>query len=96
LAQERLWVHQLQPDIPLYNESILFRLTGKLNRVALEQSLNEIIRRHEILRTRFQVVEGQPVQIIAPHLTLTLPVVDLQEIRSIEQETKVKQVATGF
>jgi len=63
------WVlHQLQPDIP-YNESILFRLTGKLNRVALEQSLNEIIRRHEILRTRFQVVEGQPVQIIAPTLT---------------------------
>jgi len=45
------------------------------------------------LRTRFQVVEGQPVQIIAPTLTLT-PVVDLQEIRSIEQETKVKQVAT--
>jgi len=65
LSQEGLWVlHQLQPDIPLYNESILFRLTGKLNRVALEQSLNEIIRRHE--RTRFQVVEGQPVQIIAP------------------------------
>jgi len=69
LAQERLWVlHQLQPDIPLYNESILFRLT-KLNRVALEQSLNEIIRRHEILRTSSQVVEGQPVQIIAPTLT---------------------------
>lgn len=95
LAQERLWVlHQLQPDIPLYNESILFRLTGKLNRVALEQSLNEIIRRHEILRTCFQVVEGQPMQVIAPTLTLTLPVVDLQEIRSTEQEAKVKQVAT--
>jgi len=85
----RLVLHQLQPDIPLYNESILFRLTGKL--IALEQSLNEIIRRHEILRTRFQVVEGQPCK-SSPHLTLTLP--DLQEIRSIEQETKVKQVAT--
>jgi len=78
--------------IPLYNESILFRLTGKLNRVALEQSLNEIIRRHEILRS----LSGRrrPTRANRPHLTLTLPVVDLQEIRSIEQETKVKQVAT--
>jgi amino acid adenylation domain-containing protein len=95
LAQERFWIlHQLQPDIPLYNESILFRFTGQLNSTALEQSLNEIIRRHEILRTSFQVVEGQPVQIIAPTLTLTLPVVDLQELPETEQGTKVQQLAS--
>jgi len=79
--------------ISLYNESILFRLTGKLNRVAQSRASTKS---SGVMKScaRFQVVEGQPVQIIAPTLTLTLPVVDLQEIRSIEQETKVKQVAT--
>ncbi|MGB7443478.1 MAG: condensation domain-containing protein, partial [Coleofasciculaceae cyanobacterium] len=43
-AQERLWIlHQLNPELPTYNESILFRLVGKLDIFALEQSFNEII-----------------------------------------------------
>ena len=95
LAQERLWLlHQLQPDIPLYNESSLFRLTGKLNVTALEQSINAVIQRHEILRTCFQVVVDQPVQVIDATLTFSLPLVDLQGIPETEQQAKVKQIVT--
>lgn len=95
LIQERLWVlHQLQPDIPLYNESSLFRLIGDLNTIVFEKSLNEIIQRHEILRTSFQIVDSQPVQVIAPTLTVTLPIVDLQGQSETERKVKVKQIVT--
>ncbi|MEH1848660.1 MAG: amino acid adenylation domain-containing protein [Nostoc sp.] len=95
LIQERLWfLYQLQPDIPLYNESSLFRITGDLNSKLLEQSINQIIQRHEILRTTFKTVEGQPLQIIAPKLTITLPVVDLQAWSEIKQEELIKQLVT--
>ncbi len=97
VAQERLWfLHQWQPDIPLYNESSLLRLTGQINSAVLEYSINEIIKRHEILRTSFGVVAGQPVPIIAPALTLTLPVIDLREIPEIEQEAKAQQVVSAI
>ena len=52
-------------------------MTGELNVAALERSLNEIVRRHEILRTTFDVVDGQPVQIVSPSLHVPLVVVDL-------------------
>ncbi len=95
LIQERLWfLHQLQPDFPLYNESSLFRITGNLNSVALEQSINEIIKRHEILRTAFQTINGQTLQNITPKTTLTLPIVDLQKSLKTEQEELVKQIVT--
>ncbi len=78
-AQQRLWfLDQLEPGNPLYNNPAAIRLSGRLDLNALELSLNEIIRRHEILRTTFTMVDGQPVQIIAPNLRLALPVVNLQ------------------
>jgi amino acid adenylation domain-containing protein len=93
LAQERFWLmHQLESDIHLYNESNLFRFTGQLNGEALEKSLNEVIKRHEILRTNFQVLDGQTVQIIASDLTLNLPIIDLQEVSEDDREVKVKQI----
>ncbi|HEY9850895.1 MAG TPA: condensation domain-containing protein, partial [Leptolyngbyaceae cyanobacterium] len=93
LAQERFWLmHQLESEIHLYNESNLFRFTGKLNGEALEKSLNEVIKRHEILRTNFQLLDGQPVQIIASDLTLKLPIIDLQEVSESDREVKVKQI----
>ena len=92
-SQERLWfIQQLQPDSSAYNVSLAFRLQGLLNILALEDSLNEIIQRHEALRTTFLASENQPVQVIAPNLNLTLPVVDLQELSERERETQVLQL----
>ncbi|WP_442947635.1 amino acid adenylation domain-containing protein [Nostoc sp.] len=92
-SQERLWfIHQLQPDSSTYNVSLAFRLQGLLNICALEHSLNEIIQRHEALRTTFLASENKPVQVIASSLNLTLPVVDLRELPEIERETQVSQL----
>ncbi|MHC5728442.1 MAG: condensation domain-containing protein, partial [Nostoc sp.] len=64
-AQQRLWfLDQLQPLGGLYNIPLTLRLVGTLNQAALEQSLQEIIHRHEVLRTNFINVDGQPTQII--------------------------------
>ncbi|MEH2128465.1 condensation domain-containing protein [Nostoc sp.] len=75
LAQERLWfLDQLEPGNPFYNVAIAIRLTGKLNPAILEQSLNEIIKRHESLRTTFTPVDGRPIQIIHENLELKLSI----------------------
>ena len=63
--------------------------------VALKQSLNEIVKRHEALRTTFAIVDGRPVQVIAPLLTLTLPIVDLRELPETERETEVQRLVTN-
>jgi hypothetical protein len=70
------------------------RLTGRLNTDALEWSINEIIRRHESLRTTFRLVDNQPAQVIAEQLTLKMPVVDLQTLPAEEREAKVMRLAT--
>lgn len=94
-AQQRLWfLDQLEPDNPTYNMSIARRITGPLSVAALEQSLCEIVRRHEALRTNFATVEGQPVQVIAPDPTLTLQVVDLRELPESEREDRALRLAT--
>jgi hypothetical protein len=96
-AQQRLWfLNQLQPDNPVYNETKAVRLVGSLNVAALQQSLNEIVRRHDVLRTTFAVVEGQPIQIIAPTLTLPLPVLDLNGLSESEQEAQVLRLLTEY
>lgn len=93
-AQERLWfLDQLQPNQPLYNEPYAFRIEGSLNVTALAQSLNEIVRRHEVLRTTFAMVE-QPLQFIIPALTLALPIVDLQSLPKDQQEAEVRCLIT--
>src|SRR5215207_2560073 len=67
LTQQRLWFFdQLHPGSPLYNIASAVRLTGHLDVGTLEQSLNEIVRRHEILRTTFRQDGGQVSQLIAP------------------------------
>ncbi len=85
LAQERLWfLDQLEPGNPFYNVAIAILLTGQLNVSAIEQSLNEVVKRHEALRTSFTAVKGRPVQVIAPSLTLTLPVVEVPGLSEAE------------
>ncbi|MHC5762542.1 amino acid adenylation domain-containing protein [Nostoc sp.] len=78
-AQQRLWfLDRLEPGNPAYNISLAVNLKGQLDISLLEQSLNEIIRRHETLRTTFTTANGQPVQIIADSLKLSLSVINIE------------------
>jgi alpha-ketoglutarate-dependent taurine dioxygenase len=93
-AQQRLWLlDQLEPNNTAYNMPAALRLVGSLNIAALEQSFNEIARRHEVLRTTFTEVNGQPVQVIAPNLTLKIPIVDLQVLPEAERDAEVLRLA---
>ncbi|MCL4265806.1 MAG: amino acid adenylation domain-containing protein [Anaerolineae bacterium] len=84
-AQQRMWfLDQLDPNNPAYNIPVAIGLTGPLDIEAVEKSLNDIIKRHEALRTTFQMVNGRPVQIITPTLTLELPVVDMPPLPPVE------------
>src|SRR6185436_10785048 len=77
-AQQRLWfLDQLEPGKATYNCPAAIRFTGALNLAALEQSFNEVVRRHEVLRARFSARDGSPVQVIAPSLHVPLPLIDL-------------------
>jgi amino acid adenylation domain-containing protein len=94
-AQQRLWfLDQLEPGSPFYNIPSAVRLNGPLDVPVLERSLNEVVRRHEVLRTTFTVSEGQPRQIIAPELRLSLPLLDLQNLAPTEQEAEGRRLAT--
>ena len=67
-AQQRLWfLHQLTPGNPVYNVPQPVHLKGPLNVLALEQTLGEILRRHEILRTTFLIVNGGPFRLLPRH-----------------------------
>src|SRR5260370_20211013 len=84
-GQEQLWIHgQLAANQLIYNEPVTVRKTGPLNLAALQQSLNEIIRRHEAWRTNFAIQDGQLVQVINPVLQLELPVIDLRALDTSE------------
>src|SRR5205814_1208734 len=94
-AQQRLWfLDQLEPGSSAYNIPAAVRLNGQLNKTALEQSLNEIVRRHEALRTTIAEMDGKPVQIIAPALALTLPVVDLEQLPEEERKAEAVRLST--
>jgi amino acid adenylation domain-containing protein len=93
-GQRRLWfLDQLRPGQPFYNLFTAIRLTGPLNPAKLKRSLNEVVRRHEVLRTTFAEVNEQTVQIVAPMLTMTLPVQDLQSLSESEQDARIRQLA---
>jgi amino acid adenylation domain-containing protein len=96
-AQQRLWLlDQLEPGGSVYHMSSTFHLIGPLNPDALEQSLAEIVRRHEALRTTFTTVEDRPVQVIAAPPSsgmagaklLSLPVVDLRHLGEAERQAE--------
>jgi amino acid adenylation domain-containing protein len=92
-AQQRLWfLEQLEPSRAVYNLPLAWRFGGALNVPALEQSLGEMVRRHEILRTTFASVDGQPVQVIASDLALTLSVLDLQAHPAGEREMALQRL----
>src|SRR5262245_34210001 len=86
-AQERLWVlDQLDPGNPAYNVPLAIRITGALDLEALQRTLNELIVRHEALRTRFAAADGQPLQVVDPVRLHELSVVDLQHLNRAGRE----------
>ena len=92
-AQQRLWfLHRLAPESNAYNIPNALHASGPLNLKALEQSINEIRRRHEVLRTTLAVHKGQPVQIIIPAEEEELPLVDLSDVPDAEQQTLAQQL----
>src|SRR5215208_3859265 len=92
-AQQRLWfLDQLAPGSAAYNLSGRLRLEGQLDVSSLEASLNEIVRRHEALRTIFSTHDGEPVQIILSELLLPLPLIDLSHLPTSERETAIRQL----
>jgi amino acid adenylation domain-containing protein len=93
-AQERLWfMDQLEPNQPLYNIPDTHSFKGPLDLEALQRSLSEIVRRHEILRTTFQTVGGQPVQVIAPPQPLAVPVIDISHLPDAERTAEAQRLA---
>ncbi len=93
-AQERLWLLDQLASTSIYNmfTSVLFR--GNLNVELLKRSFQEIIQRHEVLRTTFSTFDGQPIQVIASSTALALPIIDLQHLSADEQQQEVKSLIT--
>ncbi|MFN7945820.1 MAG: amino acid adenylation domain-containing protein [Blastocatellia bacterium] len=91
-AQQRLWfLAQLEPDNPFYNIPSALQLSGTLDVAVLERSLNEVIKRHESLRTTILTRDGRASQVIAPELMLTIPVEDLSHLSADERDRAVSQ-----
>ena len=86
-AQQRLWfLEQLEPGSPAYHIPAIFHLAGELDVPALTASLNEIVQRHEALRTTFTAVNGQPSQEIGGEVTVQVPLKDLQGVPAGQRE----------
>ena len=93
-AQQRLWfLDRLRPGESLYNIPIAIELQGLLDREALQRALNEIVRRHEVLRTRFTSEAGVAQQIVAAEMELELEIIDLREFGVEEQEQEKGRLA---
>ncbi len=91
-SQQRLWLLDRMDAASDYNTSTAVHLDGRLDVIALEASLNELIQRQEILRTTFNVVDGQPVQVIAPHRVIVTPVRDLRNLPDADQDEVCKRL----
>jgi non-ribosomal peptide synthetase component F len=93
-GQRRLWfLHQFDEASPAYNIPIAMRLRTPLNRSVLERAVNEIVRRHEILRTTFQTIDGEPMQVVAPALTMTVAYSDLRSTPADQKDAAAANLA---
>jgi amino acid adenylation domain-containing protein len=93
-AQERLWfLDQLLPGNTLYNINSTYPIHEPVDAAILESSLNEIVRRHESLRTTFRSVNGEPYQIVSPSYWLPLRYVDLRPVPDAQREQAATRLA---
>jgi amino acid adenylation domain-containing protein len=92
-AQQRIWFfEQLNPGSPFYNTFQPLLITGPLDVPALERAFNEIVRRHEVLRTTFVVRGGEPFQVVAPELKLKAELVDLSHLPESERAEQMHEL----
>jgi amino acid adenylation domain-containing protein len=92
-AQQRLWfVDQLAPGNSAYNIPAAFRIAGSLDAAALERSLDEIVDRHEVLRTTFAAVDGVPAQVIAGKRSFKMRTTDLSQMPAVEREAEIRRL----
>ena len=95
-SQEQVWLHGLMVSdtVPVYNETLTLRRTAPVDADVLMRTLDEIIRRHEIWRTTFDAVDGQPVQIIHPTFPrFTIQTVDLRNHADADREAEAVRLA---
>ena len=93
-AQQRLWfLDQLEPNSPFYNIPETYMIEGALKPDVLEKSINEVIRRHESLRTTFHKIDGQPAQTIHEHFTIALKVRDFSHLSDAEKSPTALRIA---
>jgi amino acid adenylation domain-containing protein len=93
-AQQRLWfLDQLEPNSAVYNIPDMQQFSGPLNLAALERSMSELIRRHESLRTTFQSIDGEPVQVIAEAQPRKIEVIDLSHLPRAKREAEAQRMA---
>ncbi|NBD18407.1 MAG: amino acid adenylation domain-containing protein [Cyanobacteria bacterium] len=91
-SQQRLWfLHQLERNNAFYNVPGAVQIDGELDITLLKQCFEQIISRHEVLRTHFELQGGEPRQVINPHSELTIPITDLQSLAETEQEKEVQR-----
>ncbi|HXQ74120.1 MAG TPA: condensation domain-containing protein, partial [Pyrinomonadaceae bacterium] len=94
-SQQRLWfLYQLEPSTSAYNIPTAVRLTGALNSEALRRTLNELVRRHEILRTYYGLADGKPAQFVGPPPKIEIDLIDLSELAESERESRMLELAT--
>ncbi|HEX6047549.1 MAG TPA: condensation domain-containing protein, partial [Pyrinomonadaceae bacterium] len=92
-AQQRLWfLDQLEPGSPLYNISAAVRLTGRLDIPALQLAIQEVVTRHESLRTIFIEIHGKPMQVVLDYMTVKMPVIDLTGLDQADCDARVAEL----
>ena len=96
-AQERFWLlAHLDPASPVYNVPFQVRLDGALDPAALQHALDEIVRRHAVLRTTLQLVNGELLQVIAPDGSCPLALHDLGDLPQTQQATRAAALTDEF
>jgi amino acid adenylation domain-containing protein len=93
-SEARLWVlDRLHPHNPAYNLAAGIRLTGHIDAGALQAAFDEVLRRHEILRTEFNTIDGVPTQVVLPAARIALSIADLTDLSGQERELQLTRLA---
>lgn len=93
LAQQRFWfLDQLEPGNTAYNIAVRWRLLGRIEPQCIERAFNEIVRRHEVLRTRFVEEDGVPLQVVEPSFDMEVPVFDLSPLPEKDKESEAERI----
>ena len=93
-AQKRLWfLQQLEPNSPFYNIPAAIQMKGKIVVHVLQQAINKVVERHEILRASYSVSQNQPVQNICSMLDVSIGIIDISEHPQLKQEELIHDLA---